>query len=436
MGKGDTRMITLTLALGWSPATALAAPGDHLRAGELEVVPDVDLGAEYRSNVYRQEEGGPGAGNLLLAPGVTAKLAGDDHAFDGSFDWRLRKFLFVGDGALENQPPGRVGNLDRFNEFSGAASLDAFKRNAVGFRLSERVALQNWTADAPFADLPYSSVFRNALNGAVRTGGQQTSVGLLVGGQWTFDSYLAPVVGEREGPINSRHAFGPKAELKWSFLPRTAVVVRGSYTLNRWQNNFLESDIDQPDGAVAVPDSEQLKVWSGLEGRITEKLFVEMSVGYGAAPYDPTSVPGTAGQADQIGASVVGARRFLAKGQVRYDIRPSTPGRPGTKVSAGYIRDFRDSFFTNWVGLDQVFVDFDGRIGPVLPSARYEVRFEEYFGELTRSDTLHRVTADVGYRLREYAKVAVGGWFHRRASSDAQVEYDDVNVHVFATFQY
>ena len=34
---------------------ARAAPGDHVRVGEAELVADVDLGLEYRSNVYRQE---------------------------------------------------------------------------------------------------------------------------------------------------------------------------------------------------------------------------------------------------------------------------------------------------------------------------------------------------------------------------------------------
>src|SRR5687768_5171269 len=144
-------------------ATAVAAPGDHVRVGEVEFVPDVDLGVEYRTNVYRDEATTIPAGNFRIAPGLLVAMQGDDHEFEFSGEWILRKYFFVSDDELGSSLPtsDRIGNLDRFDEFSIAAGADTFRRNVVGFRLSEQMALVNFRADADYADIPYSSQFRN-----------------------------------------------------------------------------------------------------------------------------------------------------------------------------------------------------------------------------------------------------------------------------------
>lgn len=427
-------MSTILLALGWAVGPAWAGPGDHIRVGSVEVVPDVDVGAEVRSNVFRTEDGAQGAGNLLLSPGLKLTADGARHTLRMGGDWTLRKFLFVGRGDLtDEQAEGLVSRLDRFNDATGNLSLDAFKRSAVGLRLSDQISFRNWNTDAPLADVPYSSHLRNALRGALRIN-PASALTILAGGQWTHEEFFTPVEGQEE-PLNVRDAYGPTLEARYAFLPRTSLVLRGTYTINEWQNNSLASD-SADDGGLTIADSSQLKVLGGLDGQLTEKIFVTLMGGYGIAPYDPESVPGTIATQDLVSASPTGGRRVLLKGQVRYDIRAPAGDLPGTKVSVGYVRDFRDSFFTNWVGMDQVTVRFDGRIWRFLPSASAAVAFESYFGEISRNDVMHRYHADVGYRLREYAVLKLGGWWHRRDSSDPTADYDDVNVHLMATFRY
>ena len=337
-------MVARSMGLWVVPVTALAAPGDHIRVGALEIIPSVGAGAEYRTNVYRRETNGVAASNVLVSPALTAKAAGEDHAFQAGVDWELRKFFFVGDadrGAAGNFD-GRVQNLDRFNEFSANVGLDNFKRNAVGLRLNNRTALQNWTIDRPVSDLPYSSQFRNAASLGVRVN-PGPALEFVPGARWTFDDFQSfrPADGV-ERFSNIRNSYGPTLDAGWAFLPRTSLVLRGSYLVHNWQRNELESD-DQLDGGVLLPDSRHLKVWTGLDGRLTEKLFLQLLAGYGSAAYSIDGLTGVAGQEAQVGAGVTGPRRLLFKTQVRYDLTPSTERRTGTKFSVGYLRDFRDS---------------------------------------------------------------------------------------------
>lgn len=424
-------MGTLSLALWMSIGTAQAGPGDHIRAGDLEIVPDVDLGAEYRSNVYRSEGGGPGAANLLLSPGIRFTLDGPSHTVRLGGEWKLRKFLYLGAAEGADPEASRASRLDRFNDARGSLSLDLFKRSALGLRLSEQISFQNNTTDAPLADLPYTSMLHQVVSGAVRVN-PASALSVFLGGRWGHDEFYTPV-GGTDDPLNVRDAAGPELEARWAFLPRTSVVLRGKYLFNRWRYNALDSD--SGDGGISIADSEQLKVIGGLDGQLTEKLFLTLMGGYGIAPYDGES-PGTISNEDPSATSVTGSRRILVNTQVRYDIRQATADRPGTKVVLGYVRDFRDSFFTNWVGMDQVSLRFDGRVGRFLPSASAQVRWEDYHGEITREDVMRRLQGDLAYRLQDYASVSVGTWWHRRRSSDPTADYDDVNVHVTATFQY
>ena len=418
-------MVLTTLAQWVVSGAAFAGPGDHIRAGSVEIVPDLDLGAEYRSNVFRREADGVGAANLLVSPGIKLTADGEDHGFRVDSSWELRKFFFVGEEqGTAAEVPSRLAGLDRFNEFDASAGIDLFKRSSLGLRLSNTTALQNWTADAPFADVPYSSQFRNGLRGGLRIN-PGSALEVVAGGGWAYDAYLAPRQGEIQNrTLNRRNTYGPSLETRWSFLPRTALVLRGTYDFYNWQLNEIESD--SPLGNLEVPDSRQWKVWTGLDGQVTEKLLVQMFVGYGNGVYPDAATSG----------SVTGLRRLLLKSQVRYDLTPSTDERGGTKLSAGYMRDFRDSFFTNYLGLDQVFVGYDGRLGPFSPSARYEYRLERYEGSIARNDRVHRLRADMAYWFGDFASATLGGWWNQRGSTDALVEFDDFNVHLMATFRY
>lgn len=428
-------IFAIAWALCAAGGTAWAAPGDHIRVGDVEVVPDIDLGAEYRTNVYRSETGRIPSGNLRFAPGLTATAAGDDHEFRFGGEWELRKFFFVAD-PVDNDPltgAERVRRLDRFNEFAVSAGFDTFRRNLVGFKLSNETGLKNWTADAEFSELPYTSQFRNDLNGGVRVN-PGPALEIVPGGAWAYDSFQVP--GERgERGLNKRNTYGPRLDAKWAFLPRTSLVVHGSYMFHAWQTNLFEAFGPEVGADFALPNSQHIKFTTGVDGRFTEKLSAQGMIGYGVALYDEDSVLSQE-DLERISADLVGAAGILAKAQVRYQLNPGDQDRPGTSLAAGYVRDFRDSFFTNFVSLNQLFVQANGRLGDFQPMLRYELRFEDYRGEIERNDVVNRFTGDIGYWFSDWAAVTAGMWWQQRASSTDNVEYDDFNLHAMATFTY
>ncbi len=429
--------VARSLGIWLAPGIAIAAPGDHIRVGEVEVIAGGSAATEYRTNVYRNESNPVPAANLRLSPGISAILDGEDHALNANGDWTLRKFFFVGDGSLNSVVPTneRINSLDRFNEFSVSAGFDTFKRNVVGFSMNDSVALINRTTDADYADLPYSSQFRNALEGHVRIN-PGPALSFVPGGRWTYDDYLVPRIGQNsERGLNKRHAYGPTFDIRWAFFPRTSLVFRSSYVLNRWQSNAYESEGSELGDEIALPDSDHLKLWAGVDGRFTEKIFLQLMFGYGSGTYDPDSAP-VVETSDEIGANVTGIRRLLIKSQIRYDITPSTERHPGSKITTGYVRDFRDSFFTNYMGINQIFAQYDGRLGELQPSLKYELRIEDYKGEVDRNDFVNRFNADLAYWFQSYASASLGGWWQQRASNVDNVEYDDFNLHLAINFRY
>ncbi|MEQ1503625.1 MAG: hypothetical protein ABMB14_15410 [Myxococcota bacterium] len=429
----------ISIVAAWlGTSVAWAAPGDHIRAGDVELVPDVDLGAEYFTNVYRDENTAVPAANFRIAPGILAIAEGDDHEFKFDGEWVLRKYFFVADDKLASPLPTseRIGNLDRFDEFSLSAGANTFKRNVVGFKLSDDMALRDYRSDAELADVPYMSMFRNVLAAGLRLN-PGPALEIVPGASWTFDSFRTTAVTAGDDRLlNNRNTYGPTLAAKWAFLPRTSFVANASWMVNDWQTNALVGNPAEAFGSeIALPNSNHVKVMGGVDGRFTEKLFAQLMVGYGVALYNEDGVGG-AESATGAAVDATGGDGILVKGQLRYSITPTVEQRQGSSAAVGFVRDFRSSFFTNYVQLNELFVDYQGRLGDLVPSARYELRFEDYNGEITRHDTVNRVSVDLAYLASDWARVSGGVGWQQRASDDDTVEYDDVNIHLLATFAY
>ena len=412
------RKSPLILALGLA-GPALAGPGDHIRAGDATLVPSLDLGGEYRTNLYRSEADPTGGANLRIAPQASVTAAGEDHAFKASGIWELRKFLFV------QTEPGdtlsgaeRVASLDRFNDFGLSAGASLFKRDSVGFELSDNLNMRNNSTDAEFAETPFTTQLRNNLSGALRIA-PGPALNLTPGALWSFNQYRVPGdVGERL--LNTRHTYGPTLGAAWAFLPRTSLVFDARYMMNRWQDGPIAEDAGN---AISVPDSEFITSMVGLEGRFTERLFLNLGAGYGVGLYDE-------------GVNAAGLDGLLLRAEGRYQLREASEGNPGTSWTLGYDKQFRDSFFTNYIAVNRLYTGVSAGVGNFQPAIRYEMRFEGYEGAVVRQDIVNIFNADLTYRLQEWASVTPGVAWQQRASNVDNVEYDDVNIHLRATFTY
>jgi len=412
---------TLLLAGG----SASAAPGDHIRAGDAELVPSLQLGAEYRTNLYRAEADPIGGANLRIAPGANLTVGSDDHSFRAGGQWEIRKFLFAqaGDGAEADLPAGqRAARFDRFSDFGLSAGTDLFKREVVGFTLADNIAFRNNSTDAQFSEAPFTSQFRNTLQGGlpIRPG---AALAVTPGGMWSFDQYLAPrQEGADSRVLNYRHSYGPTLGAKWAFLPRTAVYANTSYIMNQWTEGPVGEAVS--DTVFSTPNNQMIRFMGGIDGRFTERIFLNLGVGYGAGLYD-------------VGDNVSGLDGLLLSVQGRYQVVQGEGDEGGAAWSLGYSKEFRDNFFANYVTINRIFTGLTGKVGDLRPALKYELRIEGYEGNAqARDDLVNRVTADVGYAFAEWATLTPGVYWQQRASSIDVVEYDDWNIHLFATFTY
>src|SRR5688572_4395663 len=103
------RAVSVVLAAGLAvPSLALAAPGDHVRAGDATITPKIAFGMEYSNNVYHEKPGSDldGAANLRVAPGLEAHVAGEELSVRMFGEVELRKYL-----------DPEIRGMDRYNDF-------------------------------------------------------------------------------------------------------------------------------------------------------------------------------------------------------------------------------------------------------------------------------------------------------------------------------
>jgi hypothetical protein len=347
--------------------------------------------------------------------------------------WELRKYLTVADdGSSDVDRAVRISALDRFNDFNVSASVDSFKHEVVGLRLYEQATLRNNEADSGVTGDPFTTQLRNALGGGLRISPGQ-ALEVVPGASWSFDEYRLPVsAGLSRTRFNSRNTYGPNLKVKWDFFPRTSLVSDFSLEFNRWAENEVTSDAIDPlfGDSITLPDSTHLKFNTGLQGRFTERVFLDLLAGYGTAIYDETTVVEDLAQA---GTDLTGGRGILATVQLRYKMTDET------QASIGYKRSFSDAFFTSFVAYDHLYAQLSASVADVRPTLRYSMRMEQYDGQVIRSDVLSRLDAGVAYDVQRWAALSAGVFWQQRAVAEQlydDAEYDDFTFSFTTRFIY
>lgn len=424
-------------------SAASAAPGDHIKAGDALITPQIDLGVEYRTNAYQVSD--PNftipVTNLRVAPGlsISANTPQTEFRLNGISELRYVVSTNGRYGEVDGQDI-RV-NLDRFNDFNVSSGLRLMKGAPLSFNLSENIGLRNNPAQAANAvgsGSAYHSQLRNDLRGAavLRAG---PGVDATLTGMWAWDNFL--VAGNSANGyrgFNRRHTVGPVLEGKWTFFPRTALVGDIGYYRHIWAQNI----IDTPQGpnyagedlgeTLVLADSHFVKARVGLRGRITPKLVLIGTVGYGDAWYFADTASLTGADGDSWEANPTALQGLLSTVQAKYELAP------GNRVTAGYQKDFEDSWFTNYMAYNSLYVTLENRFGPRFgTNLSFDTRFESYQGEVSRNDVLVRAKGDLSYSIMDFASVSTGVWWTRRVSPTRPLmEYDDVNVHALLNFTY
>jgi hypothetical protein len=182
-----------------------------------------------------------------------------------------------------------------------------------------------------------------------------------------------------------------------------------------------------------LPNSNFVKGMFGIDGRFTERISALAFVGLGGGFFSANSVAG-ATQAPLSNVDVLSG--LLFKAQVKYAIVPATEGNAGAAVNVGYVKDFRSSFFTNFVAFNQVFGEIGGQFDRFVPSLRYELRVEDYEGAIVRHDLVNVVRGGVGFQAAKFATIDGALGYLSRSSSTDNIEYNDFQLNLGATFVY
>lgn len=418
----------LLITLVGVSGVAQAAPGDHVRVGDLSIAPRIEAGFSYRTNVYRESVDVNGGGLLTLTPGVDLVASSDSHEFKLGGEWELRKYLAVEKDASKDLS---ASELDRIDNFRVQLGIKAFKDRMVGVDLDNLTSLRSTTADIDYSDAPFTIQFRDEVEGGLRLT-PSSALQVLVHGRYSYDDYRVPSLDEGFESFNQRNAYGPVASARYLFLPRTAWVTNAEAIWFDWRDNAPALDVGgtttttgggtvAPTDGLTKPDSTQVKVRTGLDGQVTDKVFVNLLAGYGFVGFD-------AGTVSTFG----GLDGLLLNGQVRYAVTENN------SVSVGYRRDFMDSWAADFLRYDYVYAQYAGKVADFRPSLSYGVRFEEYGDEggAARSDIVNRLAGGTDYLMADWATLSVGASWSQRASDAVDLSYDDVEAHLLAKFVY
>ncbi|MGC6493203.1 MAG: hypothetical protein ACON5B_10235 [Myxococcota bacterium] len=442
----------LLIATSTMDSSAYASAGDHIRLGATTIVPGVSLGFEGRSNAYlaagefitgQPRDRVTPALNLYLAPELGLKTATPQFLFKFDAKYELRKYIV----------PTRTSNLDRFNDFRVGISLDALRQSVVGFDLKSTVVNRNQNSDNPFFNSALLTQLRtdNRLRLNFRVG---PDLVFSAGGRLDWQNYQIPGVSAQRG-FNSRSTYGATFDAKWNFFPRTAGVIEASYLQHRWRSNWLSTSdaFGSMSGPgtygdfLALPDSDHVKVMTGIRGRFTKRLVLVAMLGYGWGNYLPESVTAEAGrdsgEADpaSVGfdADVKGLDALLVLLKAEADFGFLEERKWGQRLTAMYRKDFQDSFFVNYVEQNHVLAVLDSRWAPmVTTNIKAGVRFEGYKGETSaaRRDVFLTVDARSDIEVLPWMSISPRVMWNQRASQVSDVEYDDVQGHIMLNMTY
>lgn len=414
-------------------AAAQAGPGDHIRTGDTTIIPDIDLGVEYRTNTYRAPSDPTAGTNLRIAPGLELGVENPDNAFALSGEWQVRKYLFL---AVEDPDirADAIRAVDRFNDFNVGADLEVLKQESVGLKLTERVTLRNNATDRGVLGNPFVTQVRNALGGGLRISPGQ-ALHITPGVEWAYDDFRVADSEPFRTRFNSRNTYGPTLAARWDFFPRTGFVLYGSGSWHAWS----ESEVAVVDpstgvgGSLAIPDSTHIKVLTGLEGRFTERIFVDLLFGYGNALYQASAT----GVIDEAVADLKGAEGLIGSIQTRYKL--IREDEASAEVAVGFKRDFEDSFFTNYVSYNNVYGSAGFSVGGFRPRIKHTIRFEDYSGAVVRNDVLNRFESEIAYGFNDWGEVSGGFFWQQRGIVQTNLknaEYDDFTFRLNSTWTY
>lgn len=322
--------------------------GAGIRAGDLELHPEVAGEIGYDSNFYRRSgdanEPTIAVYRLRVTPALFVSTL-TQRRIDGTpMQERTVTFnagVFAGLNQMFAADSANSDAVSEQKKYDIGAKLGAqfFPRQRVGVDLDAQyqrfVEPSNSTNTALNFD---RDIVQGGLDLVWRPGG-----GLF---DWRVGYQLAYTLFEREAFSsfdNVAHTLRTRARFR--FLPRTALMYSGSSTWRSYPNG------GQTDGQL-------VRSSVGLSGLVTKRFGFRAMVGWGSSFFDP-----------QAGGHQNNYDSFLANGEVRWYLIPQAELEPEgapvglSNVALGYTRDFQFSYLGNFYQSDKVYTTFSYFVG-------------------------------------------------------------------------
>jgi hypothetical protein len=448
MRSSATAVCLLAFMVGGS-GVSWAKGGDHIRSGNAEIIPSIELKTVHRSNVYLSEGEGTSVDgdttgvaeqsgtSLRLHPGLVIGIKGADSALNFNVDYNAIKYI-------EEEHK----NLDRYKDVELGLGIHALDSAPVGFKLQERFHITGRETEATYATSAYINHIMNSSSARISIH-PGSSLQVDVGGNVTYDKYdVSPNTSAEGSPaLNSRLGYGPAVDLKWKFFPKTAIIATYKMTWFDWENNLLDARGDgiSPEDVgteLGVPDGTEWRTTLGIRGRFTEKLVLGLVAGYGQMDYDSSSVSGAGSDESETNASVQGYDQdlkgfpegFMAIVELGYHPVDSQA------FSIGYRKSFQDVYFSNFVDFHNAFARYEGMFADKFGvKGRFGYRYEQYRGEVSRDDHSLGAGLNLSYRATPWMDIGSGVGWRQRGSADgnhSEIEYDDISINAGLTLTY
>ncbi|MBI5499417.1 MAG: hypothetical protein HY907_04185 [Deltaproteobacteria bacterium] len=360
----------------------------------------------YDTNVfYAPSEVSPaGAGRLRITPQVgLATLPpqrienpdGSTTTTNPSVDFRLQiaapynQYLSADSAVMDQSDVGIQTTLD----------LVVFPRRTWSFLLRDTYTR---TIDPGNNSAPYN--FNHDMNDAQigvgwAPGGGTLELNLLAG--FAFNLY------ETGGDVSLRGDYlSPRVDLvgRWRFFPNTALTFQTTFSP-------VLRDNGQDDWGMAVSSSYPLRTWIGMNGQWTPIIATQLRVGYGAGFYD------------------LGEDFESVIGQAEIDFIIGGSGR----LKLGFIRDFVDSYFSNFYVRNEGYVGWDHLFaGVFLIGTKVGVSYDQYAATYQEDGTVvsprwvsHNQRNDVRLRGSLFAEYRLKDWLGFNATVSYEQNFTD-----------
>src|SRR5690606_11810828 len=305
--------------------------GIGIRVGDLELHPGIAAEGGYDSNYFqRADDEAPviAAWRLRITPSLSLSTLGPQRlgANPGAPPaLRFRATAFAAYNELFAANPDFSDDVSdqRHVDLGGSLDLDIAPERPLGADLYASYIRIGEPSNLPTEDFAFDrGTVRGGAGITFRPGG-----GLF---EWRFgyearyNYFEAQAYRDLD---NLQHSFNTRG--RWRFLPRTALVYDGAYTLIR----YTQRDVVRPE------NGELLRSRVGLSGLITNRFAFLGMIGWVASFYD--AVPEN-------------ANTLIAHAEARYFVMPqptldpSAAGLGLSSIAAGYLRDVSNAYLSSF----------------------------------------------------------------------------------------